>query len=307
MKRKYFLIGLVLILAMFLVFSIIVLASDVKYDFRKTNWGMSKEQVKATENKKADYEDNFQLSYDEVTISGKSGKDFPCNYYFSADKLYSSAYGLGGRHTNNNLYIDDYEELREILTKEYGKPKTDKVIWKRDVFKDDKSYWGTAVVGGDLSCSAQWETPTTEINLKLFGEDWRIILIVSYESKELTEWARENNEKIYAEIKKSEGEEEKDTKQEGLEEKKSITLFGFGQEASDKFVLEKGLVRFNFVYKGQHNFSVWLLDNNGKKVELLVNTIGDFNGSKAIGIDKTGIYLLDISANDYWLVIIDRD
>jgi len=102
-------------------------------------------------------------------------------------------------------------------------------------------------------------------------------------------------------------EEEKDTKQEGLEEKRPIILSGFGQEASEKFVLEEGLVRFNFVYKGQHNFSVWLLDNNGKEVELLVNTIGDFNGSKAIGIDKTGIYLLDISADDYWTIIIYRD
>ncbi|PKP61313.1 hypothetical protein CVT91_03460 [Candidatus Atribacteria bacterium HGW-Atribacteria-1] len=302
LKKKLIISGF--FICMFLFFSIVGLSNDVKYDFRKTNWGMSKEQVKATEDKKADYEDNFQLSYDEVTISGKSGKDFPCNYYFSADKLYSSAYGLGGRHTNNNLYIDDYEELKEILTKEYGKPKTDKVIWKRDVFKDDKSYWGTAVVGGDLSCSAQWETPTTEINLKLFGEDWRIILIVSYESKELTEWARENNEKIYAEIKKSKEEEEKDTKQEGLEEKRPIILSGFGQEASEKFVLEEGLVRFNFLYKGQHNFIVWLLDNTGKKVELLVNKTGYFDGSKAIRIDKTGIYLLDISADEYWLVTI---
>ncbi|MBE3128663.1 MAG: hypothetical protein IMZ60_03175 [Actinobacteria bacterium] len=301
LKKRLIILGI--LICIFLFFSIVGLSNDVKYDFRKTNWGMSKEQVKATEDKEPDWEDDAELSY-KVTISGKSGKDFPCNYYFSADKLYSSAYGLGGRHTNNNLYIDDYEELKEILTKEYGKPKTDKVIWKRDVFKDDKSYWGTAVVGGDLSCSAQWETPTTEINLKLFGEDWRIILIVSYESKELTEWARENNEKIYAEIKKSEGEEEKDTKQEGLEEKRPIILSGFGQEASEKFVLEEGLVRFNFLYKGQHNFIVWLLDNTGKKVELLVNKTGYFDGSKAIRIDKTGIYLLDISADEYWLVTI---
>ena len=193
LKERLIISGILICIVLF--FSIVGLSNDVKYDFRKTNWGMSKEQVKATEDKEPDWEDDAELSY-KVTISGKSGKDFPCNYYFSADKLYSSAYGLGGRHTNNNLYIDDYEELKEILTKEYGKPKTDKVIWKRDVFKDDKSYWGTAVVGGDLSCSAQWKTPTTEINLKLFGEDWRIILIVSYESKELKEWARENNECI---------------------------------------------------------------------------------------------------------------
>jgi len=79
--------------------------------------------------------------------------------------------------------------------------------------------------------------------------------------------------------------------QEGVGKKKPIILFGTGQEASEKFVLEEGLVRFNFLYKGQHNFIVWLLDNTGKKVELLVNKTGYFDGSKAIRIDKTGIYL----------------
>jgi hypothetical protein len=306
LKKRLIILGI--LICIFLFFSIVGLSNDVKYDFRKTNWGMSKEEVKATEDKKPDYDgDNVQLSYYKVTISGKSGKDFSCNYYFVEDKLCSSIYGFSGEHTNKNLYIDDYEELKEILTKKYDKPKIDKVIWKKGSFKDDKSYWGTAIIGGDLSYLAQWETPDTEINLKLFGENWRIKLTLSYESKELKEWAREGREKISEEIERSKEEKRKDTKQEGLEEKKSITLFGFGQEASNKFVLEKGLVRFNFVYKGQHNFSVWLLDNNGKKVELLVNTIGDFNGSKAIGIDKTGIYLLDISADDYWLVIIDRD
>jgi hypothetical protein len=92
--------------------------------------------------------------------------------------------------------------------------------------------------------------------------------------------------------------------QEGVGKKKPIILFGTGQEASEKFVLEEGLVRFNFLYKGQHNFVVWLLDNTGKKLELLINKIGYFDGSKAIRIDKTGIYLLDISADEYWLVTI---
>lgn len=275
------------------IFILILSAKEVKYDFRKTNWGMSKEQVKATEDKKPDYEANVQLSYDEVTISGKSGKDFSCNYYFLEDKLYCSVYGFSGKHINKNLYIDDYEELKETLTKKYGKPKIDKVIWKKDLFKDDKSYWGTAISGGDLSCLARWETPDTEIELKLFGENWRIKLNLFYESKELKEWAREKREIIHEEIKKSK------------EEKKIlIILDGTGQEASEKFVLESGLIIFEMFHAGQHNFAVWLLDNNGKKVALLVNEIGYFDGSKAIRIDKTGVYLLDILADGYWAIII---
>ena len=168
---------------------------------------------------------------------------------------------------------DDYSILEIFCREEFGKPSKEGPV---------------GVTGTDM---LEWCGEKSRISLVYYPiEALGIVGVLSFSKGE--------------KLKEEEG---KDTKQEGLEEKKSITLFGFGQEASDKFVLEKGLVRFNFVYKGQHNFSVWLLDNNGKKVELLVNTIGDFNGSKAIGIDKTGIYLLDISADDYWLVIIDRD
>lgn len=126
---------LLIILCILAVSTLILFAEEAKYDFRKTNWGMSKEQVKATEDKKPDFEDNTMLSY-EVTISEK---DFECAYLFLEDKLYGSGYLFFGEHTNKNLYIDDYEELKEILTKEYGKPKIDKVTWKNGLFKNLES------------------------------------------------------------------------------------------------------------------------------------------------------------------------
>ena len=128
-------VSILLIILCILAISILILfAEEVKYDFRKTNWGMSKEQVKATEDKKPNFEDNTMLSY-KVTISEK---DFECAYLFLEDKLYGSGYLFFGEH-NNNLYIDDYEELKEILNKEYGKPKIDKVTWKNDLFKNLES------------------------------------------------------------------------------------------------------------------------------------------------------------------------
>ena len=126
---------LLIILCILAVSTLILFAEEAKYDFRKANWGMSKEQVKATEDKKPDFEDNTMLSY-EVTISEK---DFECAYLFLEDKLYGSRYLFFGEHTNKNLYIDDYEELKDILTKEYGKPKIDKLTWKNDLFKNLES------------------------------------------------------------------------------------------------------------------------------------------------------------------------
>jgi hypothetical protein len=55
-----------------------ILSGSEKYDFRKTNWGMSKEQVKVTEDNKLSYEDKNILGY-EMYIYEKYSL---CAYYF---------------------------------------------------------------------------------------------------------------------------------------------------------------------------------------------------------------------------------
>jgi len=128
-------ISILLIVSCILVISILILfAEEVKYDFRKTNWGMGREQVKATEDKKPDLESDTLVGY-KMKISEN---DFLCVYNFIQDKLYSSKYIFVGTHTNKNDYIDDYENLKDTLIKKYGKPKIDKITWENDLYKDDK-------------------------------------------------------------------------------------------------------------------------------------------------------------------------
>ena len=66
-RRSIIFLGLILlvILSLFLT----ILAKEQTYDFRETTWGMSKEQVKAAEDRKADYEENAMLFY-KVKIFG---------------------------------------------------------------------------------------------------------------------------------------------------------------------------------------------------------------------------------------------
>ena len=180
-------VSILLIVLLILVISTLVLfAEEAKYDFRKTNWGMSKEQVKATEDKKPDFENNIMLGY-EVTINQNN---FLCAYWFLEDKLYQSGYSLNETHTNKNDYIDDYKNFKEILIKKYGKPKIDKVTWKNDLYKNDEQDWGLAVSIGHLIYGTWWETSKTEpIGLVLKGEKYKISLTIGYYSKELKEWA----------------------------------------------------------------------------------------------------------------------
>jgi len=85
-----------------------------------------------------------------------------------------------------------------------------------------------------------------------------------------------------------------------------ITLSGTGQQASEMFYLDEGLVVFEMTHDGDGYFGIWLLDDEGGRIDLLVNEGGDFNGSKAVGINKAGIYLLDISADGNWTITIEQ-
>ncbi|NQE52231.1 hypothetical protein C5S29_01460 [ANME-1 cluster archaeon GoMg3.2] len=83
------------------------------------------------------------------------------------------------------------------------------------------------------------------------------------------------------------------------------TLKGKGQQASEMFHLDKGLARFEMTHDGDSNFAIWLFDDEGDRIDLVVNEIGEFDGSKAVSIRKGGIYLLDISADGNWEISIE--
>lgn len=93
----------------------------------------------------------------------------------------------------------------------------------------------------------------------------------------------------------------------GIQEEKEtepFTLEGVGQKATEKFTLKKGLAVFEMTHTGSSNFIVDLLDDTGTSIELLVNEIGTFEGSKAVKIPKDGTHLLDIDADGQWTVTI---
>jgi hypothetical protein len=77
-------------------------------------------------------------------------------------------------------------------------------------------------------------------------------------------------------------------------------LAGSGQQATPRVRLESGLYQFAIRHAASGHFSVWLLDNTGEKVELLVNTSEPFDGSKAVRVPMAAEYLFDVSAEGPW-------
>jgi len=117
-----------------------------KYNFRKTTWGMTKKEVKQVEGE-PQYEVEDKLLY----LDTVAGMNCVVIYTFENGKLVRGGYKFLVKHSNKNLYIDDYEIIKELLIKKYGKPKSDSKIWKGgEYYKNEPDEWGFAISAGYL-------------------------------------------------------------------------------------------------------------------------------------------------------------
>jgi hypothetical protein len=90
------------------------------------------------------------------------------------------------------------------------------------------------------------------------------------------------------------------------------TFSGSGPDVSPPFALQLGTARFEMTHSGSSNFAIWLLDGRGERVDLLVNEIGPFSGSTAVGVTgepfdaSPGVHYLNIGADGTWTVRITQ-
>ena len=202
---KKIIIGLIIV-SILVIFFNTVLAQQ--YDFRKTNWGMSREQVEATEEIGWDWESDSYIDFNGTIQEGKSleyypveinGKNYTCQYVFLKNKLYRGRYRSFGIEN-----IREYEIIKGLLNKKYGKAKTDREIWFNTLFKGDRFYLEDAIKSGHLIYVARWETSTTDIELKLSNDNSRIMMTVTYWSKELSRQKKQKEEKERMDLLKEE-------------------------------------------------------------------------------------------------------
>ena len=79
---------------------------------------------------------------------------------------------------------------------------------------------------------------------------------------------------------------------------------GRASQTTEIFSLPSGLVVFKMHHGGTSNWSPLLMDADGKSVERLANEIGNFDGSKAVHISESGLYLLDVEADGPWTISV---
>jgi hypothetical protein len=115
-------------------------------------------------------------------------------YEFESDRLVRGAYFSREKHTNTTDYVQDYQLLKELLLKKYGKPTEDDVFWKNRLYKDDPSHWGVAISMGHLVYRAKWITERSLIYTMLYGENFEVNHSVVYEEKASSEEREQRHE-----------------------------------------------------------------------------------------------------------------
>lgn len=166
--------------SIFLLFVILFTVQvNSQYDFRKTNWGMTKVQVQASETAEFVSQDKDR----SLTFKGNVN-DLDCwiIYVFAYDTLVKARYAIYEEHVNKNEYITDYEKLKEILKKKYGDPAKDRTTWVSNIYKDNSREWGLAISLGQLVYFTEWDTESTQIWLMLHGDNNKIQFSLEYTS-----------------------------------------------------------------------------------------------------------------------------
>ncbi len=152
-------------------------------NFRQTSWGMSTEEVKAIEG------ENSQDLVDETLVQTVltyerwvASSPVRVVYVFLDDKLVNSLYLFTDRHSENALYLKDYEKIHTILKKKYGTPSDEQETWLNDSLKGRPDLRRTAIATGQLKLVATWHTKSTSIEHALHGDKYEITHGVTYKS-----------------------------------------------------------------------------------------------------------------------------
>jgi len=147
--------------------------------FRQAFWGVDKEYVLKLEGKPSSQEfmDGLEIVGYQQKVAGMKCK---IEYIFKEDKLIRAKYVFLEQRKYQNQYIADYKKVKDFITKNSELSSVDNINWLNSLYKEDYSKWGLAISLGHLEYVSLWSTPETDIMLKLYGENNKILIEVEY-------------------------------------------------------------------------------------------------------------------------------
>ncbi len=143
------------------------------YDFRNTNWGMTKNEVLRSESEKPVVHTDSQIGY----FTNILDKNIYLAFVFHNDALVSALYALKDIRENLDDSLKDFEDLKEILVMKYGEPNAGQGdVWADPSYGSqddleavllDRSEYEAALKQGKILHAALWKTENTWVKVAL--------------------------------------------------------------------------------------------------------------------------------------------
>lgn len=147
--------------------------SEEDYDFRNTRWGMSKEDVLASESGEPVVKIDTQIGYFTEILD----KNIFVAFIFDNEHLVASLYALRDMREHLDDSFKDFEDFKKILIMKYGEPNAGQGdVWAdpsfggEDALKTlllDRSKYEEALKQGRIIHAAMWKTDRTWIKVAL--------------------------------------------------------------------------------------------------------------------------------------------
>lgn len=135
-------------------------AENEKFDFRKTNWGMSQEEVIKSEGVSAIESSEAMLTFKSILAE----KNVLVEYYFLNGGLVRARYFINHGYYDPAKHYYDFVLLDKLLKKQYSEPKNSKKMWSASDDVKKRVEEPQAVYLGYLSLISTWEIGGTSIS-----------------------------------------------------------------------------------------------------------------------------------------------
>lgn len=147
---------------------------DVK--FRGVPWGCSVEHIKKAIPGKPKAEGSNGLMYED-----KIGNlDASCVFVLANGQFVRGLYNFLEKHSNDNLFIYDFNSIDKLLKDKYGEPAQHDKMWCNDLYKNDPEHHGMAISLGYLAISSKWQIGDVTIFHSLMGDNFDIFHQIDY-------------------------------------------------------------------------------------------------------------------------------
>lgn len=149
------------------------------YSFGKARWGMTRDQVRASERIAPISEAPHALVYNSI-YNGYRAKIY---YVFSGNRLSKGKYLMSNSNDDEIIYLANYMRIKDLLSLKYGSPQTDEEKWINSLYMDKPEKHGFALLIGHLIYRSKWITSRETILLELKSDNYDILLEAIYNSR----------------------------------------------------------------------------------------------------------------------------